>query len=313
MGSFSKETVSQALRAFVNVDKSFYPEDWENAVSVLSEIICDNASSGEGYSYLANVSQTGTAAPFVVTQITNTFPTTPTFTYKSVGNYRITFSNNCWLNNYGYFNSGVCVSAGSSAIIGSFAMAAESASSVLLFTYNNSSVSANNVLNNTQIKISQTRISDINNTVVISDIHGNTKTLEFGRALYASDGLDGNLGENELPPYPPSGAFDARFLAASGYLHNGSWRDYRNIQSPNPTSEYRIRYQPGSSDPGTTKYFPTPSSGNVNINLTLNPLVQSIRIQDIITGTIFDRTIVSSGTATLSGNLDTYKFTVTYF
>lgn len=327
MGSYSKETISEALKDFLNIDKNFNQDSWNRAVDTLTEIICDNASSGDGYSYVANVSQTGNTAPFVVTQITNTFPTTPIYTYKSVGNYRITFREDNWLNTYGYFNSGFCISSGSSAIIGSFAMAADSASSILLFTYNNSSVSANNILNNTQLKIGQGRVWSIINTLEVKDAFGNVNPMFFGRQMNATDGLDVNLGENELPPYPPSGAYDCRFLPVTSVpIHNGSYNDYRNIQTSNPTSEYKFRFQFGNTNPlgagasksGTDPAFPNSNVNeqSVNIRLTLDPLVRSIRIQDVITGSFFDKTLTASGTANLSGNIlgfNKYKLTVTYF
>lgn len=329
MGSFSKENVLTAIKNVFNIDRRFNEEEFSAAAETLAEMISDNASSGDGYSYLANVSQTGTSAPFVIAQITNTFTTTPTFTYKSVGCYRITFGQDNWLNTYGHFNNGVCVSAGSSAVIGTFAMAAESASSVLLFTYNNSSVSANNILNNTALKISQGRVGSITNYLDVRDIVGNTQRLEFGRALYATDGYDNNLGEYELPPVNPAGNFDARLMPASSFLTGGvsfmqgSLKDYRDIQTVIPTSEYRFKFQFGDtrtinpdgarSDPA----FPFSVSGEgVNVRFILSPLVQRVRIQDIVTGSLFDRTLTASGTANLSGNVlgfNQYKFTVTYF
>ncbi len=53
-------------------------------------------------------------------------------------------------------------------------------------------------------------LSDQFNTVTISDAQGNSQTLYFG-ATNAKD-----LPSYELPPVPPSGAFDARFDGANG-------------------------------------------------------------------------------------------------
>jgi hypothetical protein len=38
-----------------------------------------------------------------------------------------------------------------------------------------------------------------------------TDTLHFGLHPNATNGIDNALGEDELPPLPPSGIFDARF------------------------------------------------------------------------------------------------------
>ena len=50
--------------------------------------------------------------------------------------------------------------------------------------------------------------------------------LNFGLDPSATDGIDAALGESELPPLPPSGVFDARFLLPANYLI-GSLSDYR--------------------------------------------------------------------------------------
>ena len=52
-----------------------------------------------------------------------------------------------------------------------------------------------------------------------------TVNLLFGTHPAATDGVDPILGEIELPPKPPAGAFDARFTGAE--LGNGVWKDLR--------------------------------------------------------------------------------------
>ena len=46
----------------------------------------------------------------------------------------------------------------------------------------------------------------------IYDNAGGQKTLYFGLDQTATNGIDVHLGESDLPPYPPAGAFDARWL-----------------------------------------------------------------------------------------------------
>ena len=48
--------------------------------------------------------------------------------------------------------------------------------------------------------------------LMVSDAGDESTTLSFGQAKGASDGLDSAFGEIELPPSPPSGVLDARFV-----------------------------------------------------------------------------------------------------
>ena len=59
----------------------------------------------------------------------------------------------------------------------------------------------------------------------------------------ATDGLDLVLGEEELPPLPPSGVFDARFLLPTNPII-GSLIDYRSISLE--SINWNIYFQPGS-------------------------------------------------------------------
>lgn len=61
--------------------------------------------------------------------------------------------------------------------------------------------------------------------VTIQDGYGNHVALALGQAPGASNGLDAGLGEEELPPLPPSGVFDARFDVSGT---QGSLIDFRN-------------------------------------------------------------------------------------
>ena len=44
----------------------------------------------------------------------------------------------------------------------------------------------------------------------VYDNAGGHMTLYFGLDQTATDGIDIHLGESDLPPFPPIGAFDAR-------------------------------------------------------------------------------------------------------
>jgi len=60
----------------------------------------------------------------------------------------------------------------------------------------------------------------------VQDNAGVGVTLEFGTAHGATDGIDPQYGEEELPPVPPAGAFDARWQIVST---QGSLRDVREV------------------------------------------------------------------------------------
>jgi len=67
-----------------------------------------------------------------------------------------------------------------------------------------------------------------------------TRSLYFGLEATATAGLDNHLGEVVLPPVPPVGAYDVRFILPD---ESGSLRDYRN--SENTTSSWKMKIQPG--------------------------------------------------------------------
>jgi hypothetical protein len=78
------------------------------------------------------------------------------------------------------------------------------------------------------------------------------RTLHFGLAPEATDAQDRLLGEFEVPPLPPAGAFEARFT--TNHLGNdlqGQWSDYRQGTTLVSTrSLYRLKFQPAE---GTTE------------------------------------------------------------
>jgi hypothetical protein len=83
----------------------------------------------------------------------------------------------------------------------------------------------------------------------VQDSNGNTRTLIFGLDLTATSGIDVALGENEQPPFPPGGAFEARFVSVTGQsqLGEGTLKDIRNAPAfPfNGTYTHRIKFQAG--------------------------------------------------------------------
>lgn len=97
----------------------------------------------------------------------------------------------------------------------------------------------------------------------------------------ATDGLDGDLGEIELPPLPPAGVYDARLILPDGTT--GSPADYREGDN-NFTGEvtYTLKYQLGDGGtamtldidipevPGTVTMTVQDPFGGVLVNEVLN-------------------------------------------
>ena len=140
--------------------------------------------------------------------------------------------------------------------------------------------------------------------LTISDGAGGNRTLAFGVDPAATDGIDPALGEAELPPFPPTGAFEARFVdedIPSSGLGNGSYRDYREgSATPEGIVVHEIRYQVGDGS-------------SITLAWDLPPTVTG-RLQDVITGAIVDVPMEGEGSFTVNnpGGLNKLKLTVTY-
>ncbi len=113
--------------------------------------------------------------------------------------------------------------------------------------------------------------------VSVTDGVSTPATLHFGLSANATDGLDNTLGEAELPPLPPTGVFDARFVGTDIGINlgQGTLRDYRKGDSTLiGTRVHEISYQVGSG-------------AAVTISWSLPPWVEG-RLEDLITGTLID-------------------------
>lgn len=134
--------------------------------------------------------------------------------------------------------------------------------------------------------------------LTVTDNSGGSLQLFFGLDPNATDGIDGALSENVLPPMPPAGVFDARFnLTATEASH----KDYKLGNSDSFLSKiYELQYQVGN---GTT----------ITINWSL-PLGVSGKLQDVVLGTIIDVNMAGSGSYTVAnpGVFNKLKMTITY-
>lgn len=126
--------------------------------------------------------------------------------------------------------------------------------------------------------------------ITISDQAGGSKVLDFGIDSLATDGIDVIFGESDLPPFPPIGAFEARFfLPDNGFAGTlSSYSDYRGVPSFPFTGqkEYRLAYQVGT---GTV----------IQIDWNFPSTVHGV-LQDIIIGTLINVPMDSIGTYTVT-------------
>lgn len=126
--------------------------------------------------------------------------------------------------------------------------------------------------------------------LTIDDGAGASRTMFFGLDTLGTDGIDIIFGESDVPPFPPIGAFEARFFLPennfSGSL--GSYIDIRNATFPfTGQKEFRLAYQPGF---GTV----------INVSWNLPHNQANGVLQDIITGTLINVTMEDSGTYTVT-------------
>lgn len=97
------------------------------------------------------------------------------------------------------------------------------------------------------IAFGQPRPAQINIPLVIFDDQGNTRTIYFGLDTAATTGIDIILGESDLPPFPPAGAYEIRWnLQPFGVGNLSTYQDYRNASFPfSGTIQHRLIWQYG--------------------------------------------------------------------
>lgn len=153
-----------------------------------------------------------------------------------------------------------------------------------------------------QSNYAQTPAVDI--PLTLSDNAGGSATLRFGLAPSASDGIDAGLGESELPPFPPAGVFEARFVGEDislPQLGQGSYRDYRAGDAGfNGVKTHELRYQVGTGTTITISWnFPASVTG---------------QLQDLFGGVVVNQTMTGAGNFVVSnpGGISKLKMSLTY-
>ncbi len=149
---------------------------------------------------------------------------------------------------------------------------------------------------------SQTPVRDL--IITITDDVGGKQELRFGLAASATNGLDRDLGENELPPFPPTGVFEARFIGNDigvSELGLGSYQDYRTGDSGfEGTITHELKYQVGAS------------GSQIEISWDFPEGVTAI-MEDFVGGVVVNETMSDSGGVVLTNlAVDKLKMTVTY-
>ncbi len=129
-------------------------------------------------------------------------------------------------------------------------------------------------------------IAEVSIPFQVYDNAGGEKVLYFGLDPTATDTIDFHLGESNLPPVPPAGAFDARWILPKNNFNGSlsSWNDYRNVPGfPfTDTLEHRLWYQAKTG--ADTMFF----SWNFPEEVTG-------LLQDLITGTIVNQPVSDNG------------------
>lgn len=137
--------------------------------------------------------------------------------------------------------------------------------------------------------------------MVVSD-QVNSRLLRFGLDTAATDGIDPQFGEEELPPVPPVGVLDARFVGddiSLPQLGQGLLYDYRSGSDNSYSVKlHELKFQPGSGN-------------DIVINLYL-PEDVTARFESFVPG--LDTTVSGVARIVVSDSLvNKLKVTINYF
>lgn len=140
--------------------------------------------------------------------------------------------------------------------------------------------------------------------LTITDDVGGSQELTFGIDTTATDGLDASLEENELPPFPPTGIFEARFIGDdidNPALGLGTYADYR---------------WGGANFSGSTTHEIIYQAGNGGNQITLSwafPEGVTAQLEDFLGGVVVNQAMSDSGTYTVTNlAVNKLKMTVTF-
>lgn len=113
----------------------------------------------------------------------------------------------------------------------------------------------------------QTHAKSVVLSFLVRNNHGQETLVLAGLHEAATKGLDVSIGEQELPPVPPSEIYDVRLVSpAQGItLGEGSLVDFRPWPGSGQTvtESYRIRFQAGRTWPSVTLMVPPALNSNI--------------------------------------------------
>ncbi|GJQ62421.1 MAG: hypothetical protein SCALA702_14740 [Melioribacteraceae bacterium] len=121
-------------------------------------------------------------------------------------------------------------------------------------------------------------------SVATSDGAAGSYGLMLGIDPAATDGIDSDLGETELPPLPPAGVYDARMILADGTT--GSPADYR-MGDANFTGQitYTLKYQLGDGGASMT----------LDVDIPEIPGTVTMTVQDPFGGVLVNEVVNEGG------------------
>ncbi|MCE1188931.1 MAG: choice-of-anchor J domain-containing protein [Ignavibacteria bacterium] len=122
--------------------------------------------------------------------------------------------------------------------------------------------------------------------LVVKDATTGTNTLTFGQKQGATNGIDAALGEQSLPPAPPSGVFDTRFNLPVTPA-DASLKDFRVDTLKQIT--WNLSFQPGTGGyPFTFTWTPASLPAG------------SFTLKDAVTGTVYNVDMKAQSSLTVS-------------
>ena len=144
------------------------------------------------------------------------------------------------------------------------------------------SVGPNTITKNNYITVSPAGcIATWKNTIKISDAANVKDSLILGTSPFATNGIDTCLGERSIPPVPPLGVFDVRFLLPNPPTNDASKIDFR--YDPSNDMFWTMSFQPSSAGyPITFTWDNTafPSTGLFYLKDLLGGIVVNVNMKN---------------------------------
>ncbi|HLF15358.1 MAG TPA: T9SS type A sorting domain-containing protein [Bacteroidota bacterium] len=130
----------------------------------------------------------------------------------------------------------------------------------------------------------------------VTDNGARSRILWLGVHESATYCIDADLGEQELPPAPPGGIFDARFVETQQFstcFGTGLFNDFRQYLGPDHGDLFKITLQPGNDGYPMTISWPELSAWYAG----------SITLRDVTDGSLINIDMKSRNSFVLNGSL----------